>query len=160
MIWKNFFSKYFGLNSIKLQIPFLEAEFAFQEADKHAAWELYVELLTRVTTQQLPVEHGDESSALSSIYSIFGLTRDILKKYGVNCVNFTKVSIIVLNQIIRPFTAKWHKLSLKNAFEDPEQCSLFRHELAEMRLKLQSYARALSEIAGVEDLTEINAQTQ
>lgn len=35
-------------------------DFAPQEVDKNAAWDLYVELLTRITTQPLLKEHGDE----------------------------------------------------------------------------------------------------
>ena len=36
---------------------------------------------------------------------------------------FAKLTIPVLNQIIRPFTAKWHRLSLAGAFEDAVQPS-------------------------------------
>ena len=71
-----------------------------------AAWELYIELLTRITTQPLPQSYGDEKTALDSVFSIFGLTRSIIKENGTNCIEFTKIAIIVLNQIIRPFTAK------------------------------------------------------
>ena len=31
-------------------------------------------------------------------------------------------TIIILNQKIRPFTAKWHKKSLNGAFENPKEC--------------------------------------
>jgi hypothetical protein len=59
----------------------------------------------------------------------------------------------VLNQIIRPFTAKWHCLSLAGAFEEPVRCREFRAELAQLQPKLRDYTRALAAMAEVEDLT-------
>ena len=46
----------------------MEVELSFQDSDKDAAWELYVELLTRIVTQPLPQEAGDEQTALNSIH--------------------------------------------------------------------------------------------
>jgi hypothetical protein len=42
-----------GLSSLKIKIPFLEGEFRPHAPDRAAAWEFYVELLTRITTQRL-----------------------------------------------------------------------------------------------------------
>lgn len=70
---------------------------------------MYVELITRITTQPLVQNKGDEATALESIYNIFEITREILKSEGKKAKNFTKIAIVVLNQMIRPFTAKWHK---------------------------------------------------
>jgi len=36
------------MKSLKIKAPFLEMEWNPQEADKDAAWELYIELLTRM----------------------------------------------------------------------------------------------------------------
>ena len=62
---------------------------------------------------------------------------------------------MVLNQVIRPFTAKWHRLSLEGAFKDPAHCREFRAELGELQGKLRSYSGLLAEVAGVEDLTRL-----
>ena len=70
-------------------------------------------MLTRVATQRLPENYGDEKAALDSIYQLFPLTRETMKKYGKECVQFLKISVPVLNQVIRVFTAKWHKFSLE-----------------------------------------------
>jgi len=35
-----------------------------------------------------------------------------------DCIQFRKIAIVVLNQVIRPFTVKWHRLSLAGAFND------------------------------------------
>lgn len=81
-----------GLTALKLSFGFLEAEFAPRDADRNAAWELYVELLTR---------------------------------------------------------------ALAGAFENAEQRAAFRTELAQLQPVLTRYARALAELAQVEDLTSL-----
>jgi hypothetical protein len=143
------------LDNLNINAGFLQANISFKDADRSAAWEMYVELLTRVTTQSLEPDHGDEKAALTSFYSLFGITREVIKKNGPNCINFAKLAIVILNQVIRPFTAKWHKLSLAGAFDDPEQCQLFRQEMRELQGVLRKYTISLASIANVEDLTEL-----
>lgn len=152
MNWRDWINKS-GMKSIKLNAKFLELEFEPKQSDRDAAWELYIELLTRIATQPLLSQDGDESAALESIHEIFDLTRNIIKKYGANCIEFTKIAIVVLNQIVRPFTAKWHKLSLNDAFNDQKQCESFREELCAIQNNLKIYTKMLAGMAGVEDLT-------
>ena len=144
-----------SLTNIKINVGFAEAEFNPSPQDEEAAWEMYVELITRVSTQRLLPEHGDESAALASIRELFQTTRDILKSRGRNCREFSKIAIIVLNQIIRPFTSKWHKIDLDNGFIVAENRELFRIELADLQINLSNYTKLLSSIAKVEDLTDI-----
>ena len=146
-----------GMTSLKFTPPFLQMEWAPKAADKDAAWALYIELLTRITTQPLPVEHGDEKTALDSVYSLFAITRSVIKEQGRGCVNFTKIAIVVLNQIVRPFTAKWHRKCLENAFEQESERAVFREELASLQVELRKYSRMLADIAEVEDLTDLEA---
>lgn len=154
---KSFLSKW-NLNNLSINTGILQANISFQDADKAAAWEMYIELLTRITTQYLEPDHGDEKAALTSIYSLFGITREIIKKNGAEAINFAKIAIVILNQVIRPFTAKWHKLSLAGAFEKEKQCALFRTELRDLQDKLRAYTRSLADIAGVEDLTDLEGE--
>ena len=154
MKWKKWLENW-DMTSLKINAPFLEMEWQPNEPDKDAAWEMYVELITRITIQSLPEEVGDEEAALESIYSLFSITRNILKKYGRDAQEFSKLAIIVLNQIIRPFTTKWHKLALDGAFEDEEQRKEFRKELEELQNKLIIYTKMLADMAGVEDLTKL-----
>ena len=140
---------------LSINVGFLQAEITFNDADKKAAWELYIEMLTRIITQPLPENHGDEKTALDSVYSLFGTTRDILKKYGGEAVHFSKVAIPVLNQTVRPFTAKWHKEFITHEFKDRGACKEFRTELEDLRKELVKYQRLLAIIAGVEDLTDL-----
>jgi hypothetical protein len=151
---RDFLEKW-GLSSLKIKIPFLEGEFRPQDPDRAGAWELYVELLTRITTQYLPPEDGDEEAALQSVFVIFPLTREIMRRHGSGAAEFAKLAIPVLNQIIRPFTAKWHRHSLAGAFQNSERCREFRDELAALQPRLRSYTRALADMAQVEDLTTL-----
>lgn len=157
MKWRKWLENW-DMTSLKISAPFLEMEWNPAEPDKDAAWELYIELLTRITTQPLPEEDGDEETALQSVYSLFGLTRSIIKSHGRDCKEFTKIAIVVLNQIIRPFTAKWHKKSVAGEFANPDVCAEFRVELNELQIKLRIYTKMLSEMAGVEDLTDLEAE--
>ena len=149
------FLEQWGLSNLKIKLGFLEGEFAPKDPDRLAAWELYVELLTRITTQYLAPEEGDEQTALDSAHAIFPLTRDILRKHGSGAGAFAKLAIPVLNQVVRPFTAKWHRLSLAKAFDDPARCREFRAELVDLQRTLRNYTRALGEMAKVEDLTAL-----
>lgn len=151
---RDFLAKW-GLSGLKIKLGFLEGEFAPSDPDRAAAWDLYIELLTRVTTQRLLPEHGDEKAALDSVYAIFPLTRAILRDHGSGCGEFAKLAIPVLNQVIRPFTTKWHRLSLGGAFADPSQCDHFRDELSALQPYLRAYTTALADMASVEDLTEL-----
>lgn len=142
------------MQSLKIKTAFLDMEWKPQDEDKNAAWELYIELLTRIATQPLAVTDGDEQAALISVYSIFPTTRDVIKRNGRGCVEFTKIAVVVLNQVIRPFTAKWYRLSNQGAFSDPNQCEIFRQELTALQATLRTYTKMLAEMAGVEDITE------
>ena len=154
MRWKKWLENW-DMTSLKINAHFLELEWKPKEEDKDAAWELYIELLTRTTTQPLPPEAGVEKAALDSVYKLFELTREIIKRHGRGCAEFTKLAIVVLNQIVRPFTAKWHRLSEGGAFKDPAQCQTFRQELTELQTQLTRYTQMLGAMAGVEDWTKL-----
>lgn len=152
MKWRKWLENW-DMTSLKINAAFLEMEWKPQDDDKAAAWELYIELLTRIATQPLDPEQGDEKTVLDSVYSLFSITRQVLKNNTRNCTEFTKIAIVVLNQVIRPFTAKWHPLSLQGVFTKPEKCVEFRSELKALQATLRKYTRMLADMAGVEDLT-------
>ena len=153
------FFKNFHLEKVRLNLKAVQLEVSFQEADKDAAWDLYVEMLTRIVTQPLPPEAGDEQAALESVYSLAPATREILRHHGRSSIQFSKVAVPVLNQIVRPFTAKWHKESLAGAFGHQTKRAQFREELDGLQIELRNYNRMLAEIAGVEDLTDLEEPT-
>ena len=141
------------MTGLKIKTPFLETEWNPQTADQNAAWDLYIEMLTRIITQPLPDHAGDEKAALDSVYSLFPETRRIIKHYGRDCINFTKIAIVVLNQIVRPFTARWHPISTAGQLSTADNSKQFRTELAVLQIELRKYARLLADLAKVEDLT-------
>ena len=63
----------------------------------------------------------------------------------------------MLNQIVRPFTAEWHRRSLVGHFDSVEACTEFRAELEKLRAKLHHYMGMLAEMAGVENLTKLES---
>ena len=147
--------KNWKMTSIKLNSRFAEMEFNNSDADANAAWDLYIELLTRTTIQTLEPEHGDEDTALQSIFSLFSITRSVIKEYGKDCIEFTKIAVVILNQKIRPFTAKWHQVSISGGFRDSDRCSEFREELIKLQQVLFIYTQMLAEMANVEDLSSM-----
>ncbi len=145
----------FRLEKVKLGPSWANAEIAIDASDSDAAWELYIEMLTRVVTQPLPVETGDEETALDSVYSLFPITREVLRRRGRRAINFTKIAVPILNQIVRPFTAKWHGKRLAGDLANEDIRHEFRDELATLQEDLRNYNRMLAGIAGVEDLTDL-----
>lgn len=154
MKWKELFD-HWSMSYIRLNAGFAELEFSPKDPDRDAAWELYVELLTRITTQPLDDEHGDEKTALESVFSLFALTRQTLKNQGRHCTEFAKIAVVVLNQVVRPFTAKWHRASLAGEFNQPKYREEFRDELRELQTKLVQYSKMLADLAGVEDMADV-----
>ena len=154
MKWKKWLENW-NMTSLIVKVPFMEMEWNPNEPDKDAAWEMYVELVTRITTQKLDDSEGIEIKALESVYNIFPLTREILKKYGRDAEEFAKLSILILNQIIRLFTAKWHKISEEQGFENEKIKNEFRKELEELQKNLKIYSKMLADMAGTNSLIEI-----
>jgi hypothetical protein len=140
-------------------------EFEPDEVQQRAAWELYVELSTRIAVQPLGPEEGLLREALSSLYSIFDATREILREAGPSVAqgpnSFGAVAIEVLNKGIRPFLTKWHPLlqaheekrspevSARDHERTWERAPEFRQEFVELQGQMMIYAEALARIAGV-----------
>jgi len=151
--------------SVSLPFGLGQLEFEPDEAQQRAAWELYVELTTRIAVQPLSPDEGILREALTSLHEIFMVTRDILRRAGPSVAkgpsSFGAVAIEVLNQGIRPFLTKWHPLLLayeqKRPSEVPardyeqawENAQAFRQELSEFQKQMVIYVDALARIAGV-----------
>jgi transcriptional regulator with XRE-family HTH domain len=142
------------------------------EEEKKAAWELYVELVTRVSVATLSPDDGILREALSSLYSLFQTTRTILRDHGPaiapdendNRQSVSHIVVRMVNTIVRPFLAKWHPL-LKDYEESRppsvgiaqhehqwERYTELRQELLAVRTDLLVYAQALAQIANVSSL--------
>ncbi|MES9928750.1 MAG: DUF2235 domain-containing protein [Candidatus Thiodiazotropha sp. 6PDIVS] len=119
------------------------------DADRALAWDIYVELQTRIAVQKLADDEGDDTTALTSIAKLFALSRDSMRKHGVNCSNTGALVTAYLNQKVRCFTAKWHKVSLAEKWADnlDAKHTNFREELKQLQPVLRTLAGALSHLA-------------
>ena len=159
---------------VKLNLHVLEISGTWEpnDAERRAAWELYVELVTRVSVVPLREDDGLLREARSSLYSLFSTTREVLRRYGPEVAepkkngqyNFGYLAVAMLNYGIRPLLAGWHP-----ALEDWESCrpadrSRRDHErawsragelraaLRETRGILTAYADLLAGACGVPNL--------
>jgi hypothetical protein len=159
---------------VTFKLPFLEIEGDWEpdEKERSAAWELYVELITRITVAELRPDEGLLRETLSSIYSLFQTTRSLLRSYGPSiaapkaghAISFGYIAVAVLNVVLRPLLAKWHPLLLDYEARRDPRVSSWQHERAweqgpelvkelnEVRTLLIAYADLLAEVAGVSPL--------
>lgn len=131
------------------------------------AWSLYVELVTRISIQPLTSSQGLLREALNSLYTLFQETRQILRAAGSQIATHSEeplglLGIQLLNQGLRPFTAKWHPLLLAYEKTRSEEISTYEHEqlwerAAEMRSELvrlqedlRTYAERFASLAGIQ----------
>ena len=107
------------LTSVKvnLKLPFIggvEGTWEPDESEQKAAWEMYVELITRISVSELKPDEGLLREALSSLYTLFDTTRKILREYdpsiarpkGKDKLSFGYLAVAILNVVLRPVLAK------------------------------------------------------
>lgn len=150
----------------------LEGTWKPDERERNAAWEMYVELITRISVQKLCSGEGLLSEALSSLYSLFDTTRNIMRSYGSSVaqpkydgtMSFGILAVTILNQSLRPLLTKWHPLLLSYEQKRAENVSQIEHEqkwdqykklcdeINKVREELANYANILAEVANVPPL--------
>jgi hypothetical protein len=165
------------LDSVKvsLKLPYIggiEGNWKPDKSERNAAWEMYVELITRISVVELKPNEGLMREALSSLYTLFETTRRILRTYGPAVaqpksdgnISFGYLSVTILNTILRPVLAKWHPLLLDYETEKTSSISQLEHEtkwekaadlrkeLNDVRNTLVEYAALLAEVAKVTPL--------
>lgn len=119
---------------------------------------LYVELVTRISTQRLHYRSGNEETAVASLHSFFATTRKLMKEHP-EAFEFQHAARVFLNDILRPYTARWHGWLTEDRenlghdgkplvrFRDEWLRRKFREELGELQPLLcgaSEYLRALS----------------
>jgi transcriptional regulator with XRE-family HTH domain len=151
-------------------VPVEPAEPPAADTDQQmAAWEIYVELVTRVAVVELGAEQGVLREALSSLHSLFGTIRAVLRRHGpsvarAGALEASEVSVLamaILNDVLRPLLADWHPLLMEHESRCPAGVSAAEHErawarndemrdaLALARGRLADYARLLAAAAAV-----------
>ncbi|MBK8759005.1 MAG: hypothetical protein IPM03_00895 [Sulfuritalea sp.] len=156
MTWGEWLRKR-DMASLRLGDRFLAMEWRPRDEDKLAAWQLYVELLTRTAARPPDKDFSDEKADLESINSIIEITRQILRPLSRDSMEFAKIAILALNQVVRPFTAKWNRRSVEGAFAGSDSRRSFGEELSALTATLRKIARMLADMAGVDDLTALES---
>lgn len=166
------------LNSVDVSIGFppfsIDGSFTPSTAERDCAWELLVELTSRTSVAPLRDGEGSTREALSSLYTLYQTTRDLLRKYGWEVaaprsdgnLSLGIIAMRVLNDILRPVMSKWHpaleaheagrpgttgKADWEAAWPDNADC---RRDLTAVRRSIRSYIDTLAAIAGTPDLAD------
>lgn len=160
---------------VNIKIPFIggvTGKWKPNDAEKKASWELYVELITRISVVELKKDEGILREALDSLYSLFQTTREILRKYGSDVakphkkadLSFGYLAIIILNCQLRPVLSKWHPLladyekQLKNGASIRDHEDKWKHNkelrdtLNKTRKVLMQYSDYLAKVANTKSL--------
>jgi hypothetical protein len=114
--------------------------------DQAAAQQLLTELRTRISTQPLPYQYGVEAKALTSMWEVFDQAREAIMK-NPGCEQFANQTTHVLNIIVRPLTAKWHRAFEEGRLNGRDGANEFRGELQGVQEKLRQFAEKLHEVA-------------
>jgi hypothetical protein len=150
----------------------LKGTWEADEAQQLAAWEIYVELVTRIAVVELQSGAGVLREALTSLHDLFQITREVLRRGGPGVARPAKkgalslgmIAVDILNLALRPFLSRWHAPLLAWEAKRPEERSVAEHEAAwpkneEMRTDLRAvqavlrdYADLLGTAAGVPPL--------
>ena len=144
------------------------------ESEVSAAWELYVEMVTRTPLGGFSPQEGSVREALNSIYSLFDTTRGILRRYGPSVarpksgqeLSFGYFAVSMLNLVLRPFLTEWHPRLRNWERNNPGleemgwqgRCD-FLEELYEVSRQLRQYASLFAEVAEIPEFMEASDDT-
>jgi len=152
------------LTEVKIAVPQVsELTFVVNNDARQVAWKLYIETVTRISTQPLADEEGFIREALTSLYGLFATTRDTLKASRPSVPvsggqTVEHLAVTMLNHELRPFLAKWHPQLREyekahpgggeSAWPDNMAC---RNELRHVQAHLITFALGFARLAGVRD---------
>src|SRR3979411_1927038 len=116
---------------VNLSLPFgvggLKGVWEPDQSEQTAAWEMYVELITRIAVVEIRPGQGLLREGLDSLYSRFAPTRGILRQHGPSVArvkgkgsySFGYLAVIILNQVLRPVLSEWHPKLLDHESQRP-----------------------------------------
>ena len=118
-------------------------------AERAGAWDLLVELVTRITVVGLKPDEGTLPAALRSYADLFAAGRVALQRHGPEVASHRRgelsLATIVahlLNRVIRPVTAWWHPQVTDLSEEDAAR---LRATLSALSTLVVQYAIVLAE---------------
>ncbi len=148
------------------------------DAERAAAFELFVELASRTTTTPLTPDTGVIRESLDSLHQFFGITRGILREHGCDVaksrndgnLTLAAIALRVLNEVIRPCITRWHpeltsweeqratdghgatSIEWERQWPHATEC---RADLNALRAQVRNYIDSLARIAGTPSLTDL-----
>ena len=128
-------------------------------ADRKQAWEFYTELRTRITTQPLHYTEGDEPTALKSVADLFAMSRDLIRKGGPEARHFGTLVSFLLNRVVRPFTARWHKELVSGSLGNEDVRHEFREKLLELQGKLRVFGSVIGKLAEGDEEFQLGSES-
>ena len=139
--------------------------------EKQTAWEIYIELVTRIPLADPDGERGLLREALLSLYTLFQTTRTLLRHLGPKLPaeegidrSCAYLAVKMLNQVLRPLLSKWHPLLQDYEKQRPDKTGIIEYEkywekyeeihqeMTVLRQTLRGYAEAFAHIAGIPSL--------
>ncbi len=167
-LWMRFRSEDWQVTEIEIETLGQKWKLANSGTQKRVAWSLFVEIVTRIATQSMSDEDGDNGIALKSLYELFQYTRKSIteikptsmlpsRKKSLDTVE--TYALTMLNQDLRPFLSKWHPIwdAWRRANPDTaclswDQHTAFRNELKVLQTQIRARAKGLGKIAGVSEI--------
>ncbi|MFF2125397.1 hypothetical protein ACFVW1_08330 [Streptomyces olivochromogenes] len=158
-----FYRRTASLTEVRITVPQLsELTFVVNDHTRAVSWQLFVESVTRISTQRLDDDEGFLREALTSLYGLFATTRDILKAARPTShrdgVTVEYLAVNLLNRELRPFLSKWHPRLREFESAHPElnesawtEAAECRRELALLQVNTREYVLSFARLAGVRD---------
>ncbi|MFD5558043.1 TIR domain-containing protein [Streptomyces sp. NPDC127068] len=123
--------------------------------ERAAAFDLQIELVTRVGVQPLGPEDGSLREALTSLHSLFATTREALHTVAGESpppLVLPRIASILTNRHLRPFLSIWHTALRQHEDTCPSDRSPIEHErlwprATEMRARLDALREPLTSTA-------------
>ncbi|MCT9081316.1 tetratricopeptide repeat protein [Streptomyces fulvoviolaceus] len=143
--------------------------------ERSAAFNLQIELVTRVGVQPLPPEEGSLREALTSLHTLFATTREVLHQMAAEAgtpIGLPHIASNVINEHLRPFLTTWHTALQQHEVSCPPDLSAIAHEhhwaramdmraaLDALRVPLTDAARELGRLCGIDLLAAPTADDE
>jgi hypothetical protein len=147
------------MSSLSRNMGFPQMDWKPKDPDGLEAWQLIIELVTRVAPQDITPEAGDEKTAWEGVHRLLTLTRENPQRGTPATVNLPSLpswcSIRLFAHAWPSGTAFPWKAGLQRRARGRE----FRADLAVLRGQPRQYSHRPAHGAGVEDLANLESRT-
>lgn len=143
----------------RLSVPGLpDVEIAVDRSHREAAWRILVQLTSRVATQPVEDDEGEDELALRSLHTTFTSIREELVAmtpgHAVAGVAIESVALRLLNRELRPFLTRWHPVydawKAKATGEPWPEHTAFREDLRALQGRVRPYVDNLARMLGLD----------